>query len=65
MLLLHFSCICERSVVTIASLGIRLSAHEKEILTAIAHRTDTTISQILRKLIREYITTFEKENLYE
>ena len=69
MLLLHFLCISERSVVIIANIGIRLLPHEKETLAAIAVRTDTTISQIMRKLIREYITSYgekvvaeEKEN---
>ena len=43
---------------------------EKELLAAIARRTDTTISQILRQLIRNYIITHgelavEKENVYE
>lgn len=57
MLLLHFLCISERSVVIIANIGIRLLPHEKETIAAIAVRTDTTISQIMRKLIREYITT--------
>lgn len=39
----------------IATIGIRLSAEEKENLTVIAKRTDTTISQIVRKLIRTFI----------
>ena len=34
-----------------------LSAEEKESLAAIAKRTDTTISQIMRRLIRTFITT--------
>ena len=43
---------------------------EKELLAAIARRTDTTISQILRKMIRDYINSHgedavEKENVYE
>ena len=41
----------------IANIGIRLSAQEKESLAAIAKRTDTTISQIMRRLIRAFITT--------
>ena len=56
----------------IANIGIRLSAEEKENLAAIAKRTDTTISQIMRRLIREFITTqveheaaAQKENSYE
>ena len=54
----------------IATIGIRLLPQEKELLAAIARRTDTTISQILRLLIRNYINTHgelavEKENVYE
>lgn len=56
----------------IANIGIRLSADEKESLAAIAKRTDTTISQIMRRLIRAFITTqgeneatAQKENDYE
>ena len=56
----------------IANIGIRLSAEEKESIAAIAKRTDTTISQIMRKLIRAFITTqgeeeaaVQKENDYE
>ena len=56
----------------IANIGIRLSPQEKESLAAIAKRTDTTISQIMRKLIRIFITTqgeeeaaAQKENDYE
>jgi len=41
----------------IANIGIRLSAEEKETLAAIAKRTDTTISQIMRRLIRTFIAT--------
>ena len=60
----------ERSVILIATIGIRLLPQEKELLTAIARRTDTTISQILRKMIRDYINSHgelavEKENVYE
>ena len=55
MLLLLFSCNSERSVVIIATIGIRLSPQDKHALAAIAVKTDTTVSQILRKLIREYI----------
>ena len=60
----------ERSVIFIATIGIRLLPQEKDALAAIARRTDTTISQILRLLIRNYINTHgdfavEKENLYE
>ena len=62
--------ICERSVVFIATIGIRLLPQEKEELAAIARRTDTTISQILREQIRNYINTHgepagEKEIYYE
>ena len=46
----------------IANIGIRLSPQEKETLTAIAKRTDTTISQIMRKLIRTFITMQGEEN---
>ena len=46
----------------IANIGIRLSAEEKESLAAIAKRTDTTISQIMRRLIRAFITTQGEEN---
>lgn len=56
----------------IANIGIRLSAEEKENLAAIAKRTDTTISQIMRRLIRTFITAHgeeeaaaQKENDYE
>ena len=45
----------------IANIGIRLSAEEKESLAAIAKRTDTTISQIMRRLIRAFITTQGEE----
>ena len=62
--------ICERSVVFIATIGILLLPQEKEALAAIARRTDTTISQILREQIRNYINTHgelavDKENVYE
>ena len=40
----------------IANIGVRLSPQEKESLAAIAKRTDTTISQIMRRLIRTFIT---------
>ena len=56
----------------IANIGIRLSAEEKESIAAIAKRTDTTISQIMRRLIRAFIaahgeedTAAQKENDYE
>ena len=55
----------------IENIGIRLSPQEKEALTAIAKRTDTTISQIMRRLIRTFITTqgegaaAQEENDYE
>ena len=56
----------------IANIGIRLSPQEKESLVTIAKRTDTTISQIMRKLIRTFITmqgeeeaAAQKENDYE
>lgn len=56
----------------IANIGIRLSADEKENLAAIAKRTDTTISQIMRSLIRTFIsaqgeeeTAAPKEHDYE
>ena len=46
----------------IANIGIRLSPQEKETLKAIAKRTDTTISQIVRKLIRTFITMQGENN---
>lgn len=56
----------------IANIGIRLSPQEKETLVSIAKRTDTTISQIMRNLIRTFITmqgeeeaAAQKENDYE
>jgi predicted transcriptional regulator len=56
----------------IANIGIRLSPQEKESLAAIAKQTDTTISQIMRRLIRTFITAHgenetaaQKENDYE
>ena len=57
-------------MILIATIGIRLLPEEKELLAAIARRTDTTISQILRKMIRDYINSHgelavEKENDYE
>ena len=57
-------------MVFIATIGIRLLPQEKEELAAIARRTDTTISQILREQIRNYINTHgepagEKEIYYE
>ena len=57
-------------MILIATIGIRLLPEEKELLAAIARRTDTTISQILRLLIRNYINTHgeravDKENVYE
>ena len=45
----------------IANIGIRLSPQEKETLAEIAKRTDTTISQIMRKLIRAFITAQGEE----
>ena len=72
MILPRSARICERSVVFIATIGIRLLPQEKEELAAIARRTDTTISQIMRKLIRTFITmqgeeeaAAQKENDYE
>ena len=57
-------------MIPIATIGIRLLPQEKEELAAIARRTDTTISQILRQQIRNYIIAHgglavEKENDYE
>ena len=57
-------------MVFIATIGIRLLPQEKEELAAIARRTDTTISQILREQIRNYINMYgelagEKEIYYE
>ena len=45
----------------IANIGIRLSVEEKENLATIAKQTDTTISQIMRRLIRAFITTQGEE----
>ena len=44
-----------KEVVCMTTIGIRLPKGEKEILVENAQRTDTTISQIVRKLIREYV----------
>ena len=57
-------------MVFIATIGIRLLPQEKEELAAIARRTDTTISQILREQIRNYLNTHgelagKKEIYYE
>ena len=57
-------------MILIATIGIRLLPQEKDALAAIARRTDTTISQILREQIRNYINTHgelagEKEIYYE
>ena len=57
-------------MILIATIGIRLLPEEKELLAVLARRTDTTISQILRKMIRDYINSHgelavEKENVYE
>lgn len=38
-----------------ASIGIRLPEQEKKTLAAVASQQDMTISQVVRKLIREYI----------
>ena len=70
MILSRSASIYERSVIFIATIGIRLLPEEKELLAAIARRTDTTISQILREQIRNYINTHgefagEKEIFYE
>ena len=70
MILSRSASIYERSVIFIATIGIRLLPQEKDALAAIARRTDMTISQILRQLIRNYINTHgelavEKENVYE
>ena len=46
----------------IANIGIRLSPQEKESLVTIAKRTDTTISQIMRRLIRAFITAHGEED---
>ena len=58
------------------TIGIRLPKAEKAILAKAAQRTDTTISQILRRLIRDYVGSIveaspaskeemKKENVYE
>lgn len=61
MNLSFLSCIYERGVVIIATIGIRLSPQDKHALAVIAVKTDTTVSQILRKLIREYIQEENKD----
>ena len=52
----------------ITSIGIRLPEQEKAMLAVRADRNETTISDIVRKLIRNYLRnnqTQEKENDYE
>ena len=52
-------------MVFIASIGIRLPEQEKAMLAVIADRNETTISDIVRKLIRDYLgskASHQKEN---
>ena len=46
-----------------SQIGMRISAEEKEKLTRIASSKDLTISQILRRLVKEYLG--KEENAYE
>ena len=53
-------------MVTLANIGIRLPEQEKAMLAVKADRNETTISDIVRKLIRNYLGSEalqqEKEN---
>ena len=42
-------------MVTLANIGIRLPEQEKAMLAVRADRNETTISDIVRKLIRNYL----------
>ena len=44
-----------KGVGAMARIGIRLTDQEKEVLAETARQDDSTISQIVRKLIRKYI----------
>ena len=49
----------------ITSIGLRLPEQEKAMLAVIADRNETTISDIVRKLIRDYLgskASHQKEN---
>ena len=49
----------------ITSIGLRLPEQEKAMLAVMADRNETTISDIVRKLIRDYLgskTSQQKEN---
>ena len=46
-----------------SQIGMRISAEEKEKLAQIASSKDLTISQILRRLVKEYLG--KEENAYE
>lgn len=55
-------------MVLLANIGIRLPEQEKAMLAVRADRNETTISDIVRKLIRNYLRNNppqEKENDYE
>lgn len=55
-------------MVIVANIGIRLPEQEKAMLAVRADRNETTISDIVRRLIRNYLRnnqTQEKENDYE
>ena len=52
-------------MVTLANIGIRLPEQEKAMLAVRADRNETTISDIVRKLIRNYLrnnSSQEKEH---
>ena len=55
-------------MVRLANIGIRLPEQEKAMLAVRADRNETTISDIVRKLIRNYLRNNplpEKEHDYE
>ena len=57
-----------KEMVLLANIGIRLPEQEKAMLAVRADRNETTISDIVRKLIRNYLRNNppqEKENDYE
>ena len=52
-------------MVRLANIGIRLPEQEKAMLAVRADRNETTISDIVRKLIRDYLgsrASHQKEN---
>ena len=58
-----------KEMVRLANIGIRLPEQEKAMLAVRADRNETTISDIVRKLIRNYLRSEapqqEKEHDYE